>query len=539
MPELMLSLPLKRLKQGQNYRKHLGAPEKLAEMAESMREHGVLEPLIVRPLPRTENYELVCGYRRFAAAEKAELDAVPVLVRELTDDQVLDVQIIENSQREDVHPLDEADAFAQSIDRGRTAADLAEKIGRPLAFVVQRLQLLKLCKEARKALDDDEITLAVAQLLARIPDAKLQAKALEAVRGNTWDPPMKAEEARKHIETRYMLRLEDAPFDVTDANLVAEAGACNVCPKRTGAQRELFADIKSPDVCTDLTCFGAKKAALYAIRIKEAKEAGQKVLEGKAAQSALSYGSEYVQLDESRYTQGKSKSVRSIVAKAKAPIILAKSKDGEIYELVRNVDLQKALPKAEQSKTPSGSIDKANKDRVAKERRRALAVNRTIGLAVERAAQLKNDRLITLLVRSMISLAWHDTQTAIIRRRELEPKEKDKKSTVPAEQRLKQYADKLSVPELAALGLEIALRRAAPGNYGTGKEWSEVLAELKVDYAKICREVDAEARAKAKAKAKPEAKAKPKPTPTEAKKGAAKKATGKKAKAKAKRGGNG
>lgn len=535
MPELMVSIPLARLKPSPtNPRKHLGDPAKLAELAASMKEHGVLEPAIVRHGKRSETYEIVCGHRRFEAAKQAKLEGLPAIVRELTDDQVLDIQIIENSQREDVHPLDEADAFANAIERGRTAADIAEKIARPAAFVLQRLQLLKLCKSARAALDKDEITLAVAQLLARIPDAKLQEQALGDVSGNDWDGPMKAEAARRHIEERYMLRLQEAPFDIADAKLVAKAGACTACPKRTGAQRELFPDVKSPDVCTDPTCFQTKKVALFQIRLKAAKANGQEVLEGKEAERALSYGSSFSKLDDDKYIgAGKMKSVRALIAKAKPPVVLAKGKDGEVHELVRNTDLQKVLPKEAKS-SASVSRSKSEKERAAKDRRRAAAVNKALALAVERAGQLKTDRLIQLLVRAMIAMAWNDTQTAVIRRRELEPKAKDgKKSYVPAEQRLTQYAGKLTVPELAALGLELALRRAAPhSNWAAKKDWGEVLGELKVDYAKIAREVDAEARAKEKAKTKTKTKAKPQKT-----KPAATKATGKKAKGK--RGGKG
>lgn len=151
----------------------------IEELADSIRSVGILEPLVVRPI--AAGYEVVAGGRRLEAARLAELDTVPCTVRQLTDEQALELAIIENNQRGDIHPLEEADAFQRlrDLDPGHTPGSIAAKIGRPVAYVVQRLRLLSLIPEVREAFSNDDITISHAHLLAGLT-AEQQAKCLGA-----------------------------------------------------------------------------------------------------------------------------------------------------------------------------------------------------------------------------------------------------------------------------------------------------------------------------------------------------------------------
>jgi ParB/RepB/Spo0J family partition protein len=150
------------------------------ELAASIREKGILEPLVARPAAK--GYEIVAGERRWRAAKVAGLEVVPVMVRQLNDVQVLETAIAENNQRADVHPLDEAEGFSrlQQIDKTQTHEHIAATLGRTAAYVRNRLRLLTLIGEARKAFNEDKITLGHAQLLAKLPP-DLQGKALRQV----------------------------------------------------------------------------------------------------------------------------------------------------------------------------------------------------------------------------------------------------------------------------------------------------------------------------------------------------------------------
>lgn len=133
--------------------------DKMAELIESVKRVGVMQPLLVRnwpaDYPHTGSdfpfYEVVAGERRYRAAVAAGLTLVPVLVRDLSDGEVLELQMIENLQREDIHPIEEAEGYQLMMDRqGYTADTLAEKLGKSRSYIFGRLKLLALDEEARR-----------------------------------------------------------------------------------------------------------------------------------------------------------------------------------------------------------------------------------------------------------------------------------------------------------------------------------------------------------------------------------------------------
>jgi ParB/RepB/Spo0J family partition protein len=158
----------------------------LEDLAASIASVGIVEPLVVRPHPEmhpgfdAERYEIIAGERRFRAAKMAGLLMVPTVVRDLTDAQALELALIENNQRADVHPLEEARAFEelQKIDRAYTPEVIAAKIGRPVAYIRHRLRLLELIVKVQLAFEDDAITIGHAERLAKL-SPELQERALE------------------------------------------------------------------------------------------------------------------------------------------------------------------------------------------------------------------------------------------------------------------------------------------------------------------------------------------------------------------------
>ncbi len=156
-----------------NPRKHF-EPIKLQELAASIRESGVLNPLLVRDTTNGKgtSYELVDGARRFRASRDAGLQEVPVLVRDLSDQQVLEIQIIANLQRDDLTALEEAQGFVTLMkDAGYDIAKIAERVGRSVKYVYDRVKLLQLIPEAQKLLETGTITPGHAILLARLSPA--------------------------------------------------------------------------------------------------------------------------------------------------------------------------------------------------------------------------------------------------------------------------------------------------------------------------------------------------------------------------------
>ena len=297
-----------------NPRKNFRA-DKLTELAESIKASGVHQPILVRPLPgdrvletdRKVQYEIVSGERRYRASQQADTATIPAMIRALTDDQVLDIQLIENLQRDDLTELEEAEGYQHLMEHSKiTADDVGAKIGKSRSYVYGRLKLLDLTMECKDAMRAGQIDASRAILIARIPDAKLQIKALkEAASKNGYGEMPSVRTFQTWLQQNVMLRLELAKFKITDPRLVEAAGSCKDCPKRTGANPDLFADVQGADICTDPPCYQGKTDAARAEIISKAEAKGLEVMsESDAKKVCHQYRSVldgYTPLTQKRY----------------------------------------------------------------------------------------------------------------------------------------------------------------------------------------------------------------------------------------------
>lgn len=156
-------------------------PEQLRELADSIREHGIIQPLIVsRETGGT--YQLVAGERRLQAARLAGLQHVPVVVREVVDSELLELAIVENVQRADLNAVEEAQAFRRLIDEyGLTQEDVAQRVGKSRAAIANALRLLQLESEIRRSLVAAEISEGHARALLGLPEGQPRLAALREV----------------------------------------------------------------------------------------------------------------------------------------------------------------------------------------------------------------------------------------------------------------------------------------------------------------------------------------------------------------------
>ncbi len=261
--------------------------ETIESLAESIRQHGVLQPILVRqvgePSASRAGYEIVAGERRFRAATLAETSEIPARVVAMSNEEVLQVQIIENLQREDVHPMDEALGLQTLMDRsGLDAPEIARRVAKSEAYVYQRIKLLSLIASARDAFLKDTITLGHALHLARLqPHDQREGlkQCFEERYGDRTPRPVHVSRLVDWIQRNILLDLHKAPFKKDDAALVKAAGACVTCPKRTGFNKGLFADIQKQDTCTDPSCFAVKIQAFVQRRGAElAEKSGKQVV---------------------------------------------------------------------------------------------------------------------------------------------------------------------------------------------------------------------------------------------------------------------
>lgn len=177
------------------------AREQLAELAASLREHGVLEPVIVRP--KGTGYELVVGERRWRAAQLAGLKAIPALVRDLEDRQVLEMALVENLQREDLNPMEEAEAFRRLGEEfGLTQEQIAARVGKQRSTVANRMRLLELEESLQQGVRQGKLSAGHARAMLAVPSSEERLELAERIMAEGLSVRAVEQLARKASKTR-------------------------------------------------------------------------------------------------------------------------------------------------------------------------------------------------------------------------------------------------------------------------------------------------------------------------------------------------
>lgn len=359
-------------------------PARLQELADSIKASGVHQPVLLRPLPAQmladtahmkprPDYELVAGERRYRASLMAGQDTIPAMIRELTDAQTLEVQILENLQRDDLTALEEAHGYQQLMDHAQIGAeDVAVRIGKSRSYVFGRLKLLDMGQDCREALRTGLIDASKALLLARIPSTALQARALqEIIRPNHPEGVMNHRMAQEHIRSRYMLKIEQAVFDHTDASLAPRA--CTICPTRTGADADLFMDVMGADMCTDPDCYNNKVQQHHSRRRAELEAQGHQIIDGQDAKaimpSAMHAPEGYARLDvlaDSPTNKPLREELAKLIEKGDVmPVMIVNPhKDGDLIACVPEDQVARLLERAGRKKAAEAA--KEARDRADK-----------------------------------------------------------------------------------------------------------------------------------------------------------------------------
>lgn len=381
----------------------------IRELAESIRSVGVIHPILARPYAfrevSEERYEIVAGEGRYLAAKEAGLEQIDVAVRELTDEQVEEIQLIENLQRKDLHELIEAEGFDQLMKRGHSPEEIATRIGKSKRTVYARIQLLKLQPDVRELFRRGELDYSKAFLISRLPLPTQQREAAKAIQVDG----MSFREAKAYIERDFMLDLKSAPFPTDDAQLLKNTPSCGRCTKRTGNQPELFEDVRGADVCTDRTCYQAKCVAGGKLKLALARANGQKVIAGAEAKMVKrwEYSSQlaggYAEPADTCYDDPKQRTYAQILGKDYKPAVLEDPyQKGVVIEVVQKQDAIAVLKKAgviKPAKKPastrassSGSDSKQDGKREQRERF-ALALFTAICAKVDRLERWTLDEM--------------------------------------------------------------------------------------------------------------------------------------------------
>ena len=261
------TLPIELIEPNPDQPRKVFTESDLAELAESIATKGLLQPILVRPMPgQTERYQIVAGERRWRAAQRAQLHEAPCLVRELTDRETLEIAIVENVQRADLNPVEEARAFRQLVETfGHTQEEVAKAVGKSRAHVANTLRLLAMPKAGLAYLEQGAISAGHARAIATAPNPEalaeqivrdgLSVRAAEALARNTSGggaPERKASSGASQTK--------DADTRALEADLSSRLGLA-VEIKAKGEQGELrvkFASLEQlDDVCRRLSQSGS------------------------------------------------------------------------------------------------------------------------------------------------------------------------------------------------------------------------------------------------------------------------------------------
>ena len=162
------TLPISEIKPNKGQPRKTFRPEELAELTDSIKQNGILQPLLVRK--KGSGYEIVAGERRYQAAKAAGLSEVPVVIREISDDEVFKLALIENLQRSDLSPLEEAQGYRQLIkEKGLTQEELAKILSKSRSAITNTLRLLDLPEEVQGLVEEGKLTAGHARAILAVP----------------------------------------------------------------------------------------------------------------------------------------------------------------------------------------------------------------------------------------------------------------------------------------------------------------------------------------------------------------------------------
>ena len=254
------NLPLGKIKPDLEQPRKTFNEDALKQLSESIEKHGVLQPITVRQL--NGHYIIVMGERRYRASKLAGKKTIPCIVRTYENNDVLEVQIIENLQRRDVEPTEEAEAIAYLSEK-YAPIEIAKRLGKTDNFIRQRLKLAGLIDGFKHFIRNGEMTISLGVGVALFEPEEQQMML------KTMGEDFNVHQINRMIKDQ-TYDLEKASFDVNDKKLVPKAGSCIECPFNAANQGNLFGEEKM--VCTKAACFETKKSKSFFNLIEKSKK---------------------------------------------------------------------------------------------------------------------------------------------------------------------------------------------------------------------------------------------------------------------------
>lgn len=250
-----------------NYRKFYNE-QALKHFAKGLKIHGIISPLTVRQMP-SSRYEVIVGERRYRAGKIAGLAEVPVVIKQLTDEEVREMQLMENIEREDPHPLHESFAILDMQQRGKSLDEIAARLVKSKAFIYSRLKLATLVEAFQEMFLADKLTIGEAVDIAQLT-AESQQELYDQYCTGWQEEPHWAFSSLSNLLSRFRYNLKRASFDLADKELLPEAGACTGCAFNSATLSSLFPETEDKAVCSNRECYRRKCTAQGHRELKDA-----------------------------------------------------------------------------------------------------------------------------------------------------------------------------------------------------------------------------------------------------------------------------
>jgi len=247
--QAVLQLPLDKIKPNPQQPRRTFDHQDLEDLISSIKEHGIIQPLIVSKAG--DGYQLIAGERRLRSAEMLELKTVPAILREADKQEQLEVALIENIQRKDLNPIEQALAFQRLIDEfNLTQEQVGERVGKSRPVIANTIRLLNLPEEIQKAIIDGKIAFSAARLIAGLPE-KEQMKFYKKIISKDLTVRAAEGEAQKISVHRHERKLRD-PNIVEKEDRIKQALGTNVKIKKSGETGEIIIDFYSEEELADI-----------------------------------------------------------------------------------------------------------------------------------------------------------------------------------------------------------------------------------------------------------------------------------------------
>lgn len=389
-----------------------------AELTQSIKEKDVLEPLLVRSA-NDGKFEVVVGYRRFNCARKAGKDDLPCIVREMTDDEAREIQIIENLQRKDVSPLEEAFGLkalqegstpigSKTTGKPSTIEQIAKKIGKSASYVYQRLKLCELIPDAQKEMESGRLPAAHAIVMARLPESG-QKIALQQCfpkyDKEATEPALSVRSLVDQLRYEAMIDLNAAPFDLKNSALNPAAGACTACSKMS-ANRVDLKDL-GDHTCTDKECYQNKVQTFVSIRVADVRAKGKNLF-----QVVEEYRTDTKKLDTDKLYYGEFQSIYDDKRKCKFAqdaIIASGSDAGKIITVCATKTCSQHFP--QQARRDPATAKKAEEIRTRERAVWLRALSMAIEAALKKISSLEQANVLRWLASQQAAeYLWKDKE---------------------------------------------------------------------------------------------------------------------------------